>query len=414
MSFVIIIIASCLLGDLLIWAVGAAKLRRRRASGWFRIVFHLFMLAETVALAGMVFGRSRGINIDDYLPQFALILIYIWHLLLLPAALALTLAGGVMRVSRKAVALLLRPAEPPTISPLLMRGRPISRREFFGTAMVLAGPLLTLGLGTAGANQLSRFRIRRMTLRLPQLPRALEGLTIVQLTDTHVGRFTHGPVLGRMVEATNELKPDLVVFTGDLLNDSLNWLPEAARMLEEVEAPVILCEGNHDLFMDAPLFRKTMKETPGVTALFNESVVREIRGEPVQFLGLRWGGPPGWKGPRHDERGIAASVEELLAQRDPVAFPILLAHHPHAWDYAPGIPLTFAGHTHGGQFMLNERMGVGPAMFRYWSGLYTRPVAAPAATEPPEEALIVSNGSGNWFPLRIEAPAEIIHVTLTR
>src|SRR5690606_20976771 len=112
MSFVIIIIASCFLGDLLIWAVGAAKLRHRRASGWFRAGFHLFMLAETVALAGIVFGRSQGINIDDYLPQFALILIYIWHLLLLPAALALTLAGGAVRVLRKAVALLLRPAEP--------------------------------------------------------------------------------------------------------------------------------------------------------------------------------------------------------------------------------------------------------------------------------------------------------------
>src|SRR5690606_18532707 len=115
MSFVIIIIGSCLLGDLLIWAVGAARLRRKRAGGWLRLFFHLFMLAETVALAGMVFGRSQGINIDDYLPQFALILIYIWHLLLLPAALALMLTGGVMRVLRKAAALLLRPAEAPTI-----------------------------------------------------------------------------------------------------------------------------------------------------------------------------------------------------------------------------------------------------------------------------------------------------------
>jgi len=414
MSFIVIIISSCLLGDLLIWYTGASRLRRQKSSGWVRMAFHLFMLMEFAALAGIVFGRGSGINMDHYLPRFALILVYIWHLLVLPAALALTFASGAMRVLRKGMALLLRPAEPAVFSPMLMQGKPIGRREFLGTAMVLATPLLTLGLGAAGASQLSRFRIRRLTLRLPQLPPGLEGLTIVHLTDTHVGRFTHGPVLDRVAQATNELKPDLVVFTGDLINDSLEWLPEATRMLEAVEAPLFLCEGNHDLFIDAPRFRKAMKEARGVTALFNESVVLEIRGEPVQILGLRWGGPPGWKGPRHDERGIAASAQELLEQRDPVAFPILLAHHPHAWDYAPGIPLTLAGHTHGGQFMINERMGLGPAMFRYWSGLYTRTQAVPAAVDRVQEELVVSNGSGNWFPLRIEAPAEIIHLTLTR
>ena len=102
----------------------------------------------------------------------------------------------------------------------------------------------------------------------------------------------------------------------------------------------------------------------------------------------------------------AASMRELLAARNASAFPILLAHHPHAFDAAADaqLPLTLSGHTHGGQLMLNEQLGFGPAMFRYWSGLYERGASK----------LIVSNGVGNWFPLRLNAPAEVVHLTLRR
>jgi hypothetical protein len=82
----------------------------------------------------------------------------------------------------------------------------------------------------------------------------------------------------------------------------------------------------------------------------------------------------------------------------------LLAHHPHAWDVAAenGVPLVLSGHTHGGQIMLTKRIGAGPLRFRYWSGLY----------EKPGSRLIVSNGVGDWFPLRVNAPAEIVHITM--
>src|SRR5690606_5613321 len=108
----------------------------------------------------------------------------------------------------------------------------------------------------------------------------------------------------------------------------------------------------------------------------------------------------------YSEDAIAASMEELLRLRDPDAFPILLAHHPHAFDPAAdaGLPLVFAGHTHGGQLMVNANFGFGPAMFRYWSGIYRKE----------NSTLVVSNGVGNWFPLRTAAPAEILHLTLRR
>jgi hypothetical protein len=86
---------------------------------------------------------------------------------------------------------------------------------------------------------------------------------------------------------------------------------------------------------------------------------------------------------------------------DPVGPP------PHAFDAAAavGIPVTDSGHTHGGQLMLSETESFGPLLNRYWPGLYRKPA-------PNGASVVVSHGVGNWFPLRIGAPAEIIHLTL--
>ena len=125
-------------------------------------------------------------------------------------------------------------------------------------------------------------------------------------------------------------------------------------------------------------------------------VTRTLRRQPLPFL------PAGAK----LKARVQATVQmrELMRQRQPDAFPILLTHHPHAFDAAvkAALPLTLAGHTHGGQWMFDRQHGLGPALFRYWSGLYTRG----------HSQMIISNGVGNWLPLRINAPAEIVHLTL--
>jgi uncharacterized protein len=134
-----------------------------------------------------------------------------------------------------------------------------------------------------------------------------------------------------------------------------------------------------------------------VPILLDESRTIRINGFPVQLLGIQW----------HDRvRPIAEHVDRAARRIDPDALTILLAHHPHAFDRAAelGIPLTLAGHTHGGQVMLTPEFGGGPAIYKYWSGLYRKG----------DSSLIVSNGTGNWFPLRVRAPAEIVHVTLRR
>src|SRR5262249_16267457 len=120
--------------------------------------------------------------------------------------------------------------------------------------------------------------------------------------------------------------------------------------------------------------------------LFDDSRTLNVRGVPIQFLGIRWGRETDSKRRSSSNSVIRDSVETVLAKRDASAFPILLAHHPHAFDAAieADLPLTFAGHTHGGQLMLTERLGAGPVMFRYWSGLYRHG----------NSSLVVSNGAG--------------------
>jgi predicted MPP superfamily phosphohydrolase len=162
-------------------------------------------------------------------------------------------------------------------------------------------------------------------------------------------------------------------------------------------APMAMCVGNHDLFENPTAFR-TKVTAADIGLIVDDTMPLTLRGQRVDILGLGWGTP---EYPR--AHGIESHMAGLLGKGRGDAFRILLAHHPHAFDPAAamGIPLTLSGHTHGGQIMLTPNWGAG-RVFKYWSGLYEH---GPAK-------LVVSNGVGNWFPLRIGAPAEIVHLTL--
>lgn len=277
----------------------------------------------------------------------------------------------------------------------------VTRRQFLGACAAAAPPLLTFGLTGIAMSQLTEFRLRRFTLAIPSLPRDLDGLTIANVSDIHVGEWTHGPVLKKIVEATNALRADMVILTGDLINYELSDLSEALALVKKMPGRygVWMVEGNHDLLENGLEFERRVKAS-GVPLLLDESVIATVRGHPVQLFGLRWMDCIG----SHLDHVTAMQLRVAMEHRQADAFPILLAHHPHAFDaaVAAGLPLTLTGHTHGGQLMLDKNIGVGPLLFRYWSGLYQRNNCQ----------TIVSNGVGNTFPLRINAPAEIIHVTL--
>ena len=402
MSIITAIIPALILLDLLWWFAADRLLRNAGWKGRIRILDGLFFGFQLAALLAVI--ASRQSELWDHLPRFVTTAVYLWHLLILPLLLPLLAIGAMVAL----VCWIIRKIrtrgtnETPPVQPTGM-----SRRAFLAATAAFTPQLFTVGLTAIALRQLEQFRVRRMTIAIRGLPAVLDGLTIAHVSDMHAGRFTRSAVLREMTAAVNDLRSELVLVTGDLINGALHEIPEGIDAIRRFDARsgVYMIEGNHDLFQGREAFESKVKAS-GIPLLVNETVQLTVRGHPLQLLGLRWGGPIFRRRQGYDDATIAASFAELLPLRDPEAFPILLAHHPHAFDCAAAaqLPLTLSGHTHGGQLMLNAEMGFGPMMFRYWSGHYTRE----------NSHLIVSNGVGNWFPLRTRAPAEIIHLTLQR
>jgi uncharacterized protein len=396
-SFIFKIIGLMLALDIFWWCVLARATNRK----WVRAFVTIFMITQTIGLIWLISGRLFQTGWDRWLPKSATAAIFIWHFiglgllsLLAVALIPVSLVQQMVRISKRRK----QPEEQ-----LSDHRNQYTRREFLGVAAAITPPLLTLSLTGVALSQLNHFRVRRLVVPIRDLPRDLDRTTIAHVSDMHVGRFTSGRVLREMVRVVNELRADLVLLTGDLINDALTTLDEGIDLVRALDPRLglYLIEGNHDLIENGSEFERRVKAS-GIPFLLDESAIASVHGVPVQFLGLSW---TRRHGANHDE-AISRSVRALLQQRRPDVFPILLAHHPHAFDAAAeaGMPLTLSGHTHGGQLMLNEQLGFGPALFRYWSGLYTRG----------ESKLIVSNGVGNWFPVRANAPAELIHLTLRR
>jgi predicted MPP superfamily phosphohydrolase len=364
----------------------------------WRIALGIFMGAQIIGLIWLISSRLLRADWDRWLPKFAVSAIFIWHFIVLGL---LVLIGAVL-VPIFLVKTTVRWGRQPSLHAPAREPNAWSRREFLQTAAAFAPPLLTLGLAGIALSQLNHFRVRRFVLSIRDLPRDLDGMTIAHVSDMHVGRFTKGEVLRSLVDTVNDLRADLVLVTGDLINDALADLDHGIELVRAMRGRfgLYMIEGNHDLIENGAEFERRVRQS-SIPFLLDESAIVEVRGTPVQLLGLSW-----TRGYQNHDAAIAQAVRDLLHQRRADLFPILLAHHPHAFDAAAeaNLPLILSGHTHGGQLMLNEKLGGGPAIFRYWSGLYTRG----------ESQMIVSNGVGNWFPLRLNAPAEIIHITLRR
>lgn len=392
--FFLTLFAAMAAGDVAWWRWADRRLKRapgRRVTRGILAAFTLFML--TYLTATLVFPaatrRSRGpVPLPIHSAAF------LWHMIVLPVWLIGLLVSASVRLTARDIAKL-RPAKPAQDASGLARP---SRREALSAAAVALPPLLMAGTTAAAIGQLGHVRVRRFQLTIPQLPPALDGMTIAQVSDIHVGKFTRDGSLRKLADQVNALKCDFVAVTGDLIDLALADLPRSLAMIRQLDPRhgLFICEGNHDLIEDPIGFESQMKSS-GLPFLLESQQTIQFRGEPVQFIGIRWA---------HADRELARSVARVRPQVRPDAFPILLAHHPHAFDSAAaaGFPLILSGHTHGGQIMLNEHVGFGPAMFRYWSGLYRKNGSS----------LIVSNGAGNWFPLRVNAPADIVHLTLNR
>ncbi len=382
-----------LVGPNVLWWVWAD--RRLRGRPRFRTALAVFMAPQVAMVAWIMLHPETARNAHAFLPEWWMVLTYVWHLLVMPFVLVSLLLLGLFRLGcsvRTAISSK-SPAEPEPQEP--DEQDTVKHRRPFLKAAVAAVPPLAAGLGMlASFPRLHSFASRTLEVPLSALPPALDGLSIAHVSDLHYGKYTDPAMVDRLVDAINAMRADLVLMTGDLIDLSLDDLPAALAFVNRLDprGGLFLCEGNHDLIHDGAAFAHDVRAA-GISLLRDESATVLVRGEQVQVLGVRWA---------RAERSRAQWTGKLNEQRDPAAFPILLAHHPHCFDSALDIPLTLAGHTHGGQLMLNERLGAGPVMFRYWSGLYG----------DQKRALVVSNGAGNWFPLRTAAPAEVTRVVL--
>ncbi|MCU0797975.1 MAG: metallophosphoesterase [Akkermansiaceae bacterium] len=381
----------------LLWLVWAMRTRAmREASRAARVALATAVLALLGGYAWIVLQRMDVLAYDP--PAVLQAGVLLWGLVALPfIALPSLIVGG----TAQAIGAWKRFRNRKDLSRGEKESAPVdeSRRRFLAATAVAMPAVATYGLTILSVPQMKHFRVRRIEVPVSGLAKDLDGLRIAHVSDVHVGKFTEGKVLRDLAEATNQLKADVIALTGDLIDHKLADLPEALEMVGRLEASggVYLVEGNHDLFEGREEFARGVGEA-GLPLLINQNAALELRGHPVDLLGIRWARNP---------QAMAADIQATAALRRSDAFGILLAHHPHAFDEAAamGIPLTLGGHTHGGQLMLTPEVGPGPMMYRYWSGLYRKAQG---------QAAVISNGAGNWFPLRTAAPAEIIEVVLKR
>jgi predicted MPP superfamily phosphohydrolase len=321
---------------------------------------------------------------------------------------------GVVRALRWAYRKLIPAEESAAFSP--------SRRQFLaGVAPVLPSALLGTAVygvyGTAGELEVSR----EVPVPIPGLPRQLDGFRITQLSDLHVGPYLRGQDLQPVVDSANALRSELIVITGDILDRSLGLLREAAAALEPLRAPygVYAILGNHDYYSDPrsrgyPGCNRLIQgvETAGIRFLRDSRASIDVNGAELLLAGLDWLGATRGDPNIYQRQRTQEALRQILDGSDPAAVRVLLAHHPHSFMEAEefGIPLTLAGHTHGGgQVVLGQiggvPIGLGALRFRYIRGLY----------QEGGRYLYVNRGIGYFgIPIRINCPPEISRFRLVR
>lgn len=317
--------------------------------------------------------------------------------------------GDLVRVGKWVVSLFQNPS--PSSG-----GNTIPRSEFLAKTAMVAGtfPLVAMSWGIiSGAHD---YRFRRKTIYLPNLPKSFDGITIGQLSDIHSGSFFNKTAVKGGVEMMMKEKPDLMFFTGDLVNNESSEVEEYINIFDKLKAPlgVYSVTGNHDYgdyknwssqaakqqnFKDLIEAHKLMN----YDLLMNENRYIELGGDKIAILGNE-----NWGAGRFAKYGDLAKAYEGT---DEAAVKILLSHDPSHWDAQvkpnyKDIDLMFAGHTHGFQFGVElGDFQWSPSQYAYkqWAGLYTEG----------DQHLYVNRGFGYLgYPGRVGMPPELTIITL--
>lgn len=275
------------------------------------------------------------------------------------------------------------------------------RRQMLWTTINLAALGLT-GLMTGCGFVQARYRIRteQVTIHLPNLPQAFEGLRIVQISDIHIGPTIKGGFVREIVDRVNAMQPDMIALTGDLVDGSVDYLEADVAPLADLQAPdgKYFVTGNHEYYSGVYPWLEKISEL-GLDVLVNEHRVLEKNGQRL-ILGGVTDISARQMVPAHRSDPAAS-----LAGAPKAGVRILLAHQPISVYKAAeaGYDLQLSGHTHGGQYFPYSKL-IRVAQ-PFVAGLYKHGAIW----------LYVNRGTGYWGPpIRIGSPAEITEIILTR
>jgi predicted MPP superfamily phosphohydrolase len=262
----------------------------------------------------------------------------------------------------------------------------ISRAQFLATTGALAGgiPLIALTKGIfKGAYD---YQIHRIPLYIRNLPLSFEGLKVAQLSDIHTGSLLDRDSVHKGIQMLIQEKPDLVFFTGDLVNNRTDEAYELMNHFAEVKAPmgVFSIFGNHDYgdyvkWDSAEAKEQNLRDLVkvhkdlGWNLMRNDHIMLEKGSERIALIGVENWGDKG----RFQKFGdldmamdkMPDAPVKLLLSHDPSHFDKIVSQQPHYRD----IQVTFSGHTHGFQFGIeNQLIKWSPSQYLYphWAGLY--------------------------------------------
>jgi predicted MPP superfamily phosphohydrolase len=259
---------------------------------------------------------------------------------------------------------------------------------------------MSLAIGSVDYAKWNSLEITRLRVALPNLPRAFDGLTLVQVSDLHMGEWMTLSRMQYVAEQVNALRPDVIALTGDFVGalraDTPSELSRSLRALRAREG-IFGVLGNHDHYTHAPTVRRAIRNAGNVQLLSNENAIIE-RGEQRLYIA----GLDDIERNQHDLPQALNGIPHSAAV-------ILLAHEP---DYADEVAKTgrvglqLSGHTHGGQVRVP---GIGAPVLpvlgrKYPMGLYV----------VDDLLLYVNRGVGMVsLYLRVNCRPEITHITLT-
>lgn len=259
----------------------------------------------------------------------------------------------------------------------------ITRSVFLSWTGMLFGSGL-FGTLIYGFGNKYRYQLNRIAVSFANLPQAFKGLKIVHISDIHSGSFTNKEAVRKGVEKIMLEKPDLILFTGDLVNNTADEMDEYQEVFASLNAPmgVYSILGNHD-YGDYVKWEtdehkhanleslKKVHASMGWKLLMNEHVVLEKGEDKIALLGVEnWGAKASF--PKYGK------LDEAYAGTEQYPFKILMSHDPSHWDAQvrkqyKDIDLMLSGHTHGMQFGV-ELPGFrwSPVQYIYdqWAGLY--------------------------------------------